>query len=113
MSPEIFLFFYEKLNYLQGKIATNTPRAHVRVLSARNAETPQERDQNLARMSELVAEMLRAMDAYAKVITDAEDAKNFQILKQKRAACVADPTAYIDLLKAEKPRPHPDSALME
>ena len=87
-----------------AEISTGTLRAHIRVLTARNAATPQERDQNLVRMGELAADIAKFMDAYAKTIALPEDAKNFEALKQKRAAYVADRAAYIDLIKTEKPQ---------
>ena len=87
-----------------AEISTGSLRGHILALTARNAATPQERDRNLARMGELAADITKFTDAYAKTIALAEDAKNFETLRQKRAAYVADRSAYIELIKTEKPQ---------
>ena len=85
-----------------AEITTLNLRAHAHTLNAGLAGDAAERERNFTRVGELVAEVLPALDAYEKAITTKEDAANFKILKEKRAAYVQDRTVYFTLVRAGK-----------
>ncbi|CAM2823075.1 methyl-accepting chemotaxis protein [Rariglobus hedericola] len=85
-----------------AEIATNTLRAHVRMLTAGTATTVEAREQNLATMGKLATEIQGFLETYEKYITQDEDRNNFELLKKKREAYVLERARYVELVRAGK-----------
>ena len=85
-----------------AEISTMSLRAHIRAVDASNEATPDLREKDLTRLTELVGQISQAMDTYAQSITSDEDAKNFAVLKQMRAVYSQQRARYIELIRADK-----------
>ena len=85
-----------------GDVAQYGLRGYIRTLVASNAVTTAERDKALAQADENIAKATEALQKYEEAITSQEDRRNFELLKQKRAAYRDARQTYVALLKAGK-----------
>jgi len=77
-------------------------RGYIRTIMAGNAADPAKRDLFITQAEENLAKVTAAMTNYEASITSAEDRRNFEELKQKRADYRSVREAYLALLKAGK-----------
>jgi len=77
-------------------------RSHLVATAVTTAANAEEREKLLSEMTKLTESISRTEADYAKTISSPGDAKNFDILKQKRSAYLAERTTYLDFVKAGK-----------
>ena len=77
-------------------------RSHIVATGASAAANAEELEKIQSEMTKLTENVIRTEEAYAKTISLGEDAKNFDILKQKRSAYLAERATYLDFIKAGK-----------
>jgi len=84
-----------------GDVAQFGLRGYIRTLVASNAVTPAARDKALAQADENITKATEALQKYEEAITNQEDRRNFELLKEKRAVYRSARQTYIALLKAD------------
>ena len=85
-----------------SEIAQHTMQSHVSALMAGAAQETSVRDRFIVDVHENVKTVLEAMKSYEAAITQDEDRKNFEELKQVRLTYAAQRDAYLELVKAGK-----------
>ena len=85
-----------------SELTSQSLRGYIRLLMAGSATDPVKRDEDIKRSDVKIADATEAMIGYENSITADEDRRNFEELKQKRAAFREVRGAYVTLLKEGK-----------